>query len=300
MRDDLTQAEIDAAKSPRGGWARATLARWGVPWPPPKGWQKALTAKERAGKLASYAPRPVDPFARRATLIADASYSDQTRVGAWAAWFKRGPQPGELFSGVFRSSPGSSHVAEAMALANGIALAGHHGLLADVDVLMLQSDSAAALAQIVCYVDGATINEPERLAGKIKIAARPRPLDQHPAGIKAAIERIRSLTLQHRVLLECRHVKGHAAHRADAEGRHRVNQLCDQTARRLREEAERAAQIDKRSAAKARKKARRAQRAAESAGQPVPVEFDDPEAQRAFEAVYRDRPQMLKPQGVDS
>ena len=59
------------------------------------------------------------------------------------------------------------------------------------------------------------------------------------AGIKAAIERIRSLTLQHRVLLECRHVKGHAAHRADAEGRHRVNQLCDQTARRLREEAER-------------------------------------------------------------
>jgi hypothetical protein len=37
-------AEIEAAKTPRGGWTRATLATWGVPWPPPKGWRKALEA----------------------------------------------------------------------------------------------------------------------------------------------------------------------------------------------------------------------------------------------------------------
>lgn len=35
-------AEIDAAKTPRGGFTRAQLEVWGVPWPPPKGWRKIL------------------------------------------------------------------------------------------------------------------------------------------------------------------------------------------------------------------------------------------------------------------
>ena len=39
----LTDAEIEAAKSPRGGFTQNTLAAWGVPWPPPKGWRRALT-----------------------------------------------------------------------------------------------------------------------------------------------------------------------------------------------------------------------------------------------------------------
>ncbi len=38
----ITDAEIEAAKSPRGGFTRKTLAAWGVPWPPPKGWRRAL------------------------------------------------------------------------------------------------------------------------------------------------------------------------------------------------------------------------------------------------------------------
>lgn len=37
-----TQDEIDAARSPRGQWTRDTLAQWGVPWPPPKGWRNRL------------------------------------------------------------------------------------------------------------------------------------------------------------------------------------------------------------------------------------------------------------------
>lgn len=39
-----SKEEIEAAKTPNGGWTRATLAQWGVPWPPPKGWKKALTS----------------------------------------------------------------------------------------------------------------------------------------------------------------------------------------------------------------------------------------------------------------
>lgn len=43
----LSAADIDAAKSAAGGWSKATLARWGVPWPPPKGWRKTLIAGGR-------------------------------------------------------------------------------------------------------------------------------------------------------------------------------------------------------------------------------------------------------------
>lgn len=39
-----TAEEIDAKKTPSGGWSKAQLAAWGVPWPPPKGWRRALIA----------------------------------------------------------------------------------------------------------------------------------------------------------------------------------------------------------------------------------------------------------------
>lgn len=38
----LTQEQIEAGRSPRGGFGRRELARWGVPWPPPAGWMQAL------------------------------------------------------------------------------------------------------------------------------------------------------------------------------------------------------------------------------------------------------------------
>jgi hypothetical protein len=34
--------EIVASRTPAGGWRKSTLAKWGVPWPPPRGWRKAL------------------------------------------------------------------------------------------------------------------------------------------------------------------------------------------------------------------------------------------------------------------
>jgi len=46
--------DIEAAKTPHGGWTRAQLAQWGVPWPPPKGWRAESQAKwELAQKKAS-------------------------------------------------------------------------------------------------------------------------------------------------------------------------------------------------------------------------------------------------------
>jgi hypothetical protein len=42
----VSREQIEKARTERGGWTRAQLAEWGVPWPPPKGWKKRLgTAK---------------------------------------------------------------------------------------------------------------------------------------------------------------------------------------------------------------------------------------------------------------
>lgn len=40
----ITEAEIEAARTPKGGWTKAQLEVWGVPWPPPPGWKKRLIA----------------------------------------------------------------------------------------------------------------------------------------------------------------------------------------------------------------------------------------------------------------
>jgi len=38
----LTREEIDAAKTAKGGWTKATLEGWGISWPPQKGWMDRL------------------------------------------------------------------------------------------------------------------------------------------------------------------------------------------------------------------------------------------------------------------
>jgi hypothetical protein len=38
----LTREEVEAGRSPAGGFTREQLAKWHVPWPPPTGWLQAL------------------------------------------------------------------------------------------------------------------------------------------------------------------------------------------------------------------------------------------------------------------
>lgn len=39
-----TVEQIEAARTRNGGYTKAQLAEWGVPWPPPKGWKRNLVA----------------------------------------------------------------------------------------------------------------------------------------------------------------------------------------------------------------------------------------------------------------
>jgi hypothetical protein len=47
----LTPEEVEAGRSPAGGFTREQLAKWHVPWPPPAGWLQALLRGED-GKVA--------------------------------------------------------------------------------------------------------------------------------------------------------------------------------------------------------------------------------------------------------
>lgn len=42
----VPRAVIEGAKTPNGGWTRDQLAQWGVGWPPPHGWRRALERGE--------------------------------------------------------------------------------------------------------------------------------------------------------------------------------------------------------------------------------------------------------------
>ncbi len=40
----VSVSEINSAKTERGGWTREQIESWGVAWPPPTGWKKALAS----------------------------------------------------------------------------------------------------------------------------------------------------------------------------------------------------------------------------------------------------------------
>jgi hypothetical protein len=42
--------DIEAARTPAGGWTRDQLAAWGIPWPPPQGWREKLVAQWEASR----------------------------------------------------------------------------------------------------------------------------------------------------------------------------------------------------------------------------------------------------------
>lgn len=48
--------EIEARRTPAGGWTKVQLAQWGVPWPPSKGWRQKLVREWK--EQQAYTPEP--------------------------------------------------------------------------------------------------------------------------------------------------------------------------------------------------------------------------------------------------
>ncbi|MDV9192187.1 hypothetical protein R6L23_28950 [Streptomyces sp. SR27] len=66
MPDLPSPEEVEAARTPAGGWKRDQLAAWGIPWPPPKGWKDQLAKRWKAthqGDVPSAPSRPAPALA---------------------------------------------------------------------------------------------------------------------------------------------------------------------------------------------------------------------------------------------
>ena len=61
----FTPEQVEAAQTERGGFSRVSLAKLGVPWPPPKGWRKAITQKSPDDWLRNDRARVGHPLPRR-------------------------------------------------------------------------------------------------------------------------------------------------------------------------------------------------------------------------------------------
>ncbi len=54
----VTKEQIEAARTPAGGWTRKQLELWGVKWPPHKGWKTRLqNGKDPNGRWLSLQDR---------------------------------------------------------------------------------------------------------------------------------------------------------------------------------------------------------------------------------------------------
>lgn len=211
----LTLAQIEAAKSPRGGWTRATLHGWGVAWPPANGWKDLLTGGEQPDPAAQV---------KMVTIFADAAFDHRDLTGGWGCWIKtHRPQPGVFVSGPLKECP-TSVEAEMRALANALHIAVARGLVEDGGVVMLQSDCTPALSIIMGRVHGVTHSRGK--FDNVPIIASRNPGPSVRASL--AVKHLRSLIDTHGLKIVVRHVRGH---QNTDDGRSAINRQVDGLAR---------------------------------------------------------------------
>ena len=76
-------ADVIAAQTPAGGWTAATLAGWGIAWPPRKGWREDLERRwkaEQFGGDGATADRAVAASRREAYRSAPAITGRGNRI----------------------------------------------------------------------------------------------------------------------------------------------------------------------------------------------------------------------------
>lgn len=140
----------------------------------------------------------------RVTIIADASYCDQYKVGGYGFWIasERGKLPG---GGAMRGQVQSSTLAEMMAVVNALHTAIIKMLVRREDEILIQTDCLAAIGMLqtttLAHIDSEHIK---------------------------VIRSFDKIVMGHKLKVRFKHVKGHTSIR---EPRYAANRACDQRAR---------------------------------------------------------------------
>jgi ribonuclease HI len=140
----------------------------------------------------------------RATIISDASWCPDTKVGGYGYWVasELGKAGG---GGTFRGEVESSNCAEMLAICNAVDAGMRAALFAPGDILLLQTDCFAAL----------TAFQGDR-----------KPTTHQEI---AAVVYLKRIAMRYDLGMSFRHVKGHTN---NPEPRYAANRLCDQEAKK--------------------------------------------------------------------
>lgn len=211
----LTLADIEAARSPRGGWTRETFHGWGIPWPPEAGWKEKLTGI------------PAEPKTRgpMVTIITDASFCMHSRAAGYAGWIK-GDGPAQWVSGAVPGTPSGAAEAELIGMQRALRAGVDQGIITDGASVTLKTDCIGALSAIAFVVPSAEISQGEEHSVTFTRAKRLTPAFRNSDELRD----IEVLARAHRLRLILRHVKGHVTVAA-GNGSTSVNRQCDRMAK---------------------------------------------------------------------
>ncbi len=157
------------------------------------------------------------------TIFADASHCPKTKAAGWGAWMKGGGRSGHTTGGEIVAPCPQPSDAEAWALAMAVAHAYYQGWLSDPAPIMLQSDCLRILQVLLTHFPQAWESKHPEAARFGRLGAKSRLTEAE----QAAIETIRFCLSATNPRILLRHVRGHQS----GNGRHWVNQACDQLAR---------------------------------------------------------------------
>jgi ribonuclease HI len=167
-----------------------------------------------------------------ATIIADASHCGQTGAAGWAGWIKSDGRKSILRSGPIKSKAANAMEAELLAIANSLHVALQESYIASGSLVMIQSDSMAALGIVRQAIPGVS---DRRHAAGLPVARRRKQV-LSDLSIKAR-DFIAALVADNQLVVSVRHVKGHT----EGGGRQWVNRACDAAARKEMRQARRVA-----------------------------------------------------------
>lgn len=173
-------------------------------------------------------------FENSMAVFADASWHQVSKAGGWGGWWKSGAMEyGKTAGGPIKQPLVGSTQAEAVAIANTLAIAKSSGDLKPGMTVMIQSDCKNVLDAILKVVPDAR-DRPKGLACQPARRLEPQLRDH------ASLDFIADLVKRLELKIMTRHVPGHRR----GDGRQWVNRKCDELARkgRLQAEAEQARQ----------------------------------------------------------
>lgn len=86
----ISREEIEKRRTEKGGFTRAQLAEWGVPWPPPSGWMRGLCGEDGPTVLTDRTPSAWE-HCQITKVLTDAKINNLSADGWRLCAFAEGP-----------------------------------------------------------------------------------------------------------------------------------------------------------------------------------------------------------------